>query len=294
MGAAPSDTGPGRGGARPRRPGPRAAPTRASTVGALTVLGCDGSYPGPGGAASGYLVERGPTTVWLDAGPGTFARLQLVKDPVSVDALVLSHEHPDHWADVDSFAVWLRQSGRTQPVPVFAPAGLRRRAYFAGDRLLEWHDVAAGDRVDVGELSCTFDRTDHGPPTLAVRLDPRGAASTAGDASPVGPAGPGAAPASTVGALVYSADTGAGWSVASFGTGIAMFLCEATYTRGQEGRFRHLSGRQAGEMAADAGVGRLVVTHRWPSVPSGALAAEADDAFGRPVHQAVPGRVFEW
>lgn len=264
MGAAPADTGPRRGGK-----GPAAA-------GTLTVLGCDGSYPGPGGAASGYLVEQGGTTLWLDAGPGTFARLQLVKDPAALDALVVSHEHPDHWTDLESFAVWRRQSGASRPVAIFAPAGLRSRSYFGRDRLFDWHEVAGGDRVEVGALTLTFSRTDHGPPTLAVRCDPPGPAPSAADA------------------LVYSADTGPGWSVEALGTGIGTFLCEATYTRDREGSFRHLSGRQAGSMAAAAGVARLVITHRWPSVPSGALAAESDDAFGRPVHQAAPGRVLEW
>lgn len=259
-----SDTGPGRGGTGP------------VAIGTLTVLGCDGSYPGPGGAASGYLVERAGTSIWVDAGPGTFARLQLVRDPGAVDALVLSHEHPDHWTDLDSFAVWLRQSGASRPVPVFAAPGPRTRSYFGGDRLLDWHEVGAGDRVEVGCLTLTFARTDHGPPTNAVRIDP-----AAGDGSPAA-------------ALAYSADTGPGWSVDDLGVGIGTFLCEATYTREREGRFRHLSGRQAGTMAAAAGVGRLVVTHRWPNVTADALAAEADDAFGRPVHQAAPGVVFEW
>lgn len=264
MGATPADRRPGRDGAPP------------SASGTLTVLGCDGSYPGPGGAASGYLIERGGTTVWLDAGPGTFARLQLVRDPAAIDALVLSHEHPDHWTDAESFAVWLRQTEATGAVPVYAPPGPQARSYFGGDPVLDWHEVASGDRIEVGELALTFDRTDHGPPTLAVRVDPL------------------AGGAGAAGALVYSADTGPGWSVEALGDGIGTFLCEATYTRDQEHRFRHLSARQAASMAAAAGVARLVVTHRWPSVPSGALAAEADDAFGRAVHQAEPGRVFEW
>lgn len=261
----------GRGGSEAGRGG-----TEDVATGTLTVLGCDGSYPGPGGAASGYLLERGETTLWLDAGPGTFARLQLVKDPAALDALVLSHEHPDHWTDLESFAVWLRQSGATRPVPVYAAPGPRTRSYFGKDRLLEWHEVEAGDRVEVGCLALTFSRTDHGPPTNAVRVDAAG-----GDGAPAA-------------ALAYSADTGAGWSVEALGTGIGTFLCEATYTRDREGQFRHLSGRQAGAMAAAAGVGRLVVTHRWPSVGADALAAEADDAFGRPVHQAAPGVVLEW
>ena len=66
----------------------------------LTVLGCDGSWPGPGGAGSGYLVRICDTAVVLDAGPGTFAILQEVIDPSEVDAVVISHHHHDHWTDL--------------------------------------------------------------------------------------------------------------------------------------------------------------------------------------------------
>lgn len=238
----------------------------------LTVLGCDGSYPGPGGAASGYLVRHAGTTLWLDAGPGTFANLQAVADPRSVDAIVLSHEHPDHWTDVESFAVWARQN-RSDPVPVHAPAGLRRRSYFAGDPGLAWEEVEPGQALRVGALECRFEATDHGPPTLALRIDTAGPSPRS---------------------LAYSADTGPGWSVAALGEGIGTFLCEATFTRDHEGSSQHLSGRQAGAMAAVAGVGRLVLTHRWPTVSAAALADECAEAFGRPVGQAVIGQVVRW
>jgi len=59
----------------------------------LTVLGCDGSWPGPGGAGSGYLLRVGGTHLLLDAGPGTFAVLQTLVDPSEVDAVVISHHH---------------------------------------------------------------------------------------------------------------------------------------------------------------------------------------------------------
>jgi ribonuclease BN (tRNA processing enzyme) len=270
--------------------------------GTLTVLGCDGSYPGPRGAASGYLVESGGVSVWLDAGPGTFANLQAVADPAQVDAVVLSHEHPDHWTDIESFAVWLRHAVPSAPVPVYAPPGLSERAYFGGDPLLAWrvvepsYRVVVRRRVDGGgdegagghpALACSFAATDHGPPTLAVRFDalasrrpvtaaPRGVATDAAHS------------------LGYSADTGADWSPEELGAGLGVLLCEATYTREHEGQFRHLSGRQAGTLAAAAQVRKLVVTHRWPSVGADALGAEADEAFGRPVHQAEIGRVFQW
>ena len=243
--------------------------------GTLTVLGCDGSYPGPGGSASGYLVRSGAATIWLDAGPGTFARLQEVCFPGTLDAIVLSHEHPDHWTDLESFAVWARLHHNAEPVLVLAPPGLRDRSYFGTARELSWRDIEPSLQVDVGDLRCSFAGTDHGPPTFAVRVE-RGAAE------------PGDRP------LVYSADTGPDWSVEEFGERLWSFVCEAIYTKDHEGSLKHLSGRQAGIMAQRAGVAELVVTHRWPSVAAEALALEAAEAFGRAVYQAIPGMVLEW
>ncbi len=245
----------------------------------LTVLGCDGSYPGPGGAASGYLVRGAGTTIWLDAGPGTFAALQRHLDPGAIDAVVLSHEHPDHWSDLESFAVWLLLNPERPSIPVYAPPGLRARSYFAGLAALEWIEAHPSDTVTVGRQAGGFDvrfvATDHGPPTLASRF------AAVGDPDPAH-------------ALAYSADTGPDWTVAELGHGIGTFLCEATYTVADEGSHHHLSGRQAGSMAAEAGVDRLVVTHRWPTVSAASLADEAGEAFGRGIDQAAPDATFEW
>ncbi len=243
--------------------------------GTLTVLGCDGSYSGPGGAGSGYLVRSAEAVIWLDAGPGTFARLQEVCFPGLLDAVVLSHEHPDHWSDFESFAVWTRFQRAAEPFLVLAPPGLRERSYFGRDRSLAWREVTPPFEIQVKDLRCHFGGTDHGPPTLALRLEK--AEAGADDL-----------------ALVYSADTGPDWSVEELGTGIGTFLCEASYTKEYEGSFKHLSGRQAGAMAQGAGVGDLVVTHRWPTVDAEALGLEAAEAFGRPVYQATPGMVLEW
>lgn len=276
--------------------GAEPAGERSGRGGSLTVLGCDGSYPGPGGAASGYLVRGDGVTVWLDAGAGTFAALQQVTDPAFVDAVVLSHEHPDHWSDVDSFAAWLRGAALGRAVPVYAPPGLRARSYAADDPVLAWHEVAPSWRVVVPPrppaapdgsstggtagvgLRFSFCATDHGPPTLAVRVERAGASG----AAPPGPA------------LGYTADTGPDWSPEELGPGVGLLLCEATYTRDLEGEGRHLSGHQAGVLAAGAGVGRLVLTHRRPSTDPDTLAREAVEAFGGPVEQAAPGRVLWW
>ena len=66
----------------------------------LTVVGCSGSVPGPDSAASSYLVEQDGFRLLLDLGSGAFGALQRHLDPAEVDAVVLSHLHPDHCFDL--------------------------------------------------------------------------------------------------------------------------------------------------------------------------------------------------
>ena len=234
----------------------------------LTVLGCDGSWPGPGGACSGYLVRSSTTTVLLDAGPGTFANLQLVCDPASLDAVVLSHHHSDHWTDLLGLETHARFAAGAAGVRVLAPAGLAARTGLAESPVVTWRTVTDGSSEQVGDLTLRFSRTQHAGETLAVRVSGGGRS------------------------LGYSADSGPGWALADLGDGLDLVLCEATYTAADEGRLDHLSGRQAGEQARKAGARRLVVTHRWPTVDAGTLVAEAASAFGGPVDQAVIGKEF--
>jgi ribonuclease BN (tRNA processing enzyme) len=231
----------------------------------FTVLGCDGSWVGPGGAGSSYLVRTPSSCLLLDCGPGSFARLQLATDPAAVTAVILSHHHPDHWTDLHVLATHARLVlGRE--VDVYAPAELPDRTGLAGEQSLRWHPVTGGDEVRTGEAVCTFRRTEHAAETLAVRIE-------AGRR-----------------VLGYSADSGPGWPLGELGRDLDLVLCEATYTAEHEGTADHMSGRQAGTQARDAGAGRLMVTHRWPTVAASAVASEAALAFGRPVEQAVMGR----
>ncbi|HZM56673.1 MAG TPA: MBL fold metallo-hydrolase [Acidimicrobiales bacterium] len=244
-------------------------PTRPDTATfSLTVLGCDGSWPGPGGAGSGYLVVSDGCRVLLDAGPGTFANLQRVIDPASLDAVIISHHHPDHWTDLHGVATHARFALARESLPVYAPASLAERTDLSGSPGLDWHLVTGGDTVTIGALTCSFHRTDHVDETLAVRIDGGGRS------------------------LGYSADTGPAWSLAEFGRGLDLVLAEATYTVDHEGTAGHMSGRQAGEQARRAGAERLVITHRWPTIDADAVAREATTAFGRPVEQAAIGKEF--
>ncbi len=223
---------------------------------------------GTGGAGSGYLVLCGATHVLVDAGPGCFANLQRWLDPARLNAVVLSHHHPDHWLDIHPLTTHARLVlGRTG-LPVYAPAAVVERSRLGDSATLAWREVSDGATADIGELGFSFHRTDHSFETLAMRIVGGGRS------------------------LGYSADTGPGWSVDELGVGLDLLLSEATYTVDHEGTAGHMSGRQAGEQARRAGARRLVITHRWPTIDPALLVEEAEKAFGGQVEQAGIGKEF--
>jgi ribonuclease BN (tRNA processing enzyme) len=240
---------------------------------AVTVLGCDGSYAGPGGACSGYLVEGGGASVWLDAGAGTLANLQRHLDLDTLDAVVLTHAHPDHWVDVLPYHNVVRYLRPRTGVAVFSPPEVRRLAAEVNGRLepaFDWTEVHGGSSVDVRGLTLSFFRTDHPPETLAVRIDVSGAAS-----------------------FGYSADTGPGWSLSELGPGLDLVMCEASLAPEDERKVQHLTAAQAGTSARAARARHLVITHLQPGVDVDRSRADASAAFGLPVDVAAVGHRYE-
>ncbi len=239
----------------------------------LTVLGCAGSYGSPvGGACSGYLVRAGGALVWVDCGNGTFAHLQQHARVEDIDAVVITHEHPDHCVDIYGLHVLLRYGLERTGFPVYAPEGAEARL---GTLVTDWGDafdwnvIGDGDATRIGDLDLRFSRTDHPPPTYAVELG--------GDGK----------------RLVYTADTGPGWSPDAFGAGADLVLSEATYQEFDKPVSWHLSAHEAGLAARAAGADRLVLTHLWPKLDPVVSAFEGSEAFGGPVTLATPHLVME-
>ncbi|SFK97065.1 Ribonuclease BN, tRNA processing enzyme [Geodermatophilus ruber] len=228
------------------------------------MVGCSGSGPGPASPASCYLVEHDGFRLLVDLGNGSFGALQGLVDPDTVDAVFLSHLHADHCLDVAPFVVWHRYSGRATRgrVPLLAPVGAERRlalAYDAdGEGLTDVFDfvpVGAG-HLDLGPFAVELARTAHPMECYAIRL-------TGGGRS-----------------LVYTGDTGASAAVVDLARGADILLAEAAHpdVPGLPPDL-HLTGREAGEHAAAAGVGRLLLTHVPPWVDSAAQLASAQAVF---------------
>ena len=245
----------------------------------LTIVGCSGSVPGPDSAASSYLVEHEGYRMLLDLGSGAFGALQRHVQRAEVDAVVLSHLHPDHCLDVAPMIVQRRHGLAAVPprIPLLGPAGTHDRLALAydptsRDGLRDLFDLAAvtpGER-ELGPFRLRFERVDHPVPTHAVRVAAGGRT------------------------LVYSADTGPSDALVSVAEGADLLLCEASFEEGPANPpGLHLTGRLAGEHARRAGVGRLLVTHVPPWTDAGRTLDAATAAFGGPTTLVAAGETYE-
>jgi len=232
----------------------------------LTVLGCDGSYAGPGGACSGYLVSAQDTHVWVDCGPGTLANLQQHVDLDALTAVVVTHSHPDHWSDLPAAYNALGYYFDRTGVPVYGTSDTRERLRVAKggdiDGVFEWHTITDRSSFDIDGVHVSCAVTDHPVETLALRVE------------------------SGRSAIGYTADTGSAWSVTTLGPDLDLLLCEATFPEDRAGEFPHLTASEAGSAAAAAGVDRLVLTHLLPGSNHDVARDHGTRAFGREVEIA--------
>jgi len=232
----------------------------------LTVVGCSGSMPGPGSAASCYLVEHNGVRIVLDLGPGSAGALQRYAALETIDAILLSHLHADHCLDACSFVVWHRYADRSHgPVALYGPVGTMERLGAAYEQsasdlsdVFDFHPISSDETgLTIGDMRLSLARTNHPVDTYAIRVE-------AGSTS-----------------LTYSADTGVCPELVRLAKGCDLLLCEAAQPEGELGYppGLHLTGSQAGEHAVEAGVGRLLLTHIPPWVDADTQLTAARTVF---------------
>src|SRR4051812_31138246 len=245
----------------------------------ITVLGKSPSWTDAGGACSGYLVQEGATTILLDCGNGVFGKLRAAADPFALDAVVLSHIHADHILDLVPFAyalLFAGPSGELAPPPLHAPRGGADRLHrlsgiWGSDGLLtRAFDVREYDPdapLVLGDLELRFAPVPHYVPTWAMAFGGR---------------------------IVFGADCAPHDAVVDLARRADTLLLEATLREAEtEPPFGHLTPEQAGELAARAGVARLVVTHLPDHFDEAWVRAQAAQRFGGEVVVAREGASYE-
>ena len=261
-------------------------PQALSALLRLTVLGSSAVRPNAGDACAGYVLESGDHRYLIDCGPGVAGRLLDTFDLASIDAVLLSHGHPDHCSDL----VFLRQALCYAPdagkpadhaLPLYAcqPAIETIEALGAvfSDGGPFWsprvalHPIDPARPLELPGVKITFAATEHYIPCLAMRFEAEGST------------------------IVYGADSGPSEALELLSRGADLLILESTLPRreGFEGQFGHLSAHEAGALAARSGARRLVITHYFDFYDPEALRSAAAAECDIPVEVAAYGRSWD-
>jgi ribonuclease BN (tRNA processing enzyme) len=229
----------------------------------LTVLGGAGAWPPAGGACSGYLVEHAGFRLLVDPGYAVVPRLLELVAADAIDAVLVSHGHPDHVADLNPL---LRARAlRDDPAPVLPAYALpgALRAVLALDRrgmldgALDLREFDAGQAWTIGPFAVHSRLLPHFLPNVGLRL-------TAGGRS-----------------ITYTGDAGPSDELVELAQGTDLLLAEATYAeRVPDDAAAYLnSALEVGRQAARAAADRLMLTHLQPGTDPVASDAAARRSF---------------
>ncbi len=240
----------------------------------LTVLGAGPAYTDRQGASGAcYLVSEGGTHVLLDLGQGSFPRIFPLLAPADLEAVVVSHLHPDHFIDLVPLRHYLRYEFEPpRRMRVVGPRALADRldalhaepGFSAGALDMEWLGEAP-DRI--GALRLEAHLVSHTEESYGVRVASAG--------------GPG---------LVYSGDCGRADDLVPLIRPGDVLLAEVSFGPGPgPAGVLHLDGPAVGRLAAATGAGRVLLTHLLMGRDPDATIASVRASYGGPVELVWPG-----
>ncbi|HEX9635330.1 MAG TPA: MBL fold metallo-hydrolase [Candidatus Limnocylindria bacterium] len=243
----------------------------------LTVIGGSGGYPGRGRPCSGYLVEADGFALLIDPGYGVATALSVADGP-KFDAVLVSHAHPDHCADLNPILrarAWA--DAPLPPLPVHALAGaldavlaLDRPEVLAGSYVLR--NIEPGSELTIGPFEVVAAPLPHPRPNVGMRVGVGGRS------------------------LVYTGDCGPSEQLIELADGANLLLAEASYAEAVPpdvvGSLS--SAVDVGGEAATAKVQRLVLTHLMPRTDEALAITAAARSFAGPISVARPGLSLEF
>ena len=234
----------------------------------LTVLGCEGPFPAPGGGCSSYLVRAGEKKILLDAGSGSLAHLGQCMALTDLDAVVLSHLHFDHMGEIPLLAYALQNTDKK--LDIWMPEGPESvRSLIESFPVFVCHTAAAGETVMLGTVEMSFLPARHPVPAVGVRIRHHSRS------------------------VVYTGDTNTFPDMASAYAGADVLLIDGGLTAEQWTEEKpHLSAAMAAQVSLDAGARQAILTHFAPEARK-RLLNEARDIAPRMLG-AAPMRIYEF
>jgi ribonuclease BN (tRNA processing enzyme) len=240
----------------------------------LTVIGHWGAYPAAREATSGYLLQTDELNVLLDCGSGVLSHVQTYLPLEKLDAVILSHYHTDHMADIYSLQyatmILTLLGKREKPLTIYAREDHQVFETLHYETYCQAQAISTETLLQLGDIQFSFFENVHPAPCLSIRAE-------RGDR-----------------VLAYTADSEWTDELLKTANGADVLLCEASLYDKQRGTIKgHLTGKQAGELAARAGAKNLILTHLPHYGDHQELLAEAQEVFRGSIELAALGKTVE-
>ncbi|KRL04799.1 MBL fold metallo-hydrolase [Liquorilactobacillus oeni] len=241
----------------------------------ITVLGMYGGYPYAGKGTSSYLLQGNNFNLLLDCGSGALLSLEQHLDPLKLNAVLLSHYHYDHIADVGVLQYYWQLNNKSgNLLPIY---GHKEDEQHFNE--LSWPQATEGHAYDpqklleVGPYRISFLRTKHPVAAFAMRITE----------------------IATNKVFVFTADTAYFEKLAEFAQGADLLLTDTNFSAEKKGTKWHMTSRESGILAKQAGTKRLVISHLPQNVEFSKLQKETAAAAGNKVTVEVAdvGKKFE-
>lgn len=239
----------------------------------LQVMGCWAPFPRPGEACSGYLLSTGSTHVLIDCGHSAASHLAAALNPERLDAVIISHFHPDHYVDLYALRHMIRaalmRGTRQNPLPVYLPVqNTPEYQTFASMGELQIRPLQEKSSFMAGDIQLECLPVEHSLPCFAIRAVHQGPS------------------------FLYTADTSWHNRLQEAVSGVNVLLCEASLLENASdyaAQIGHMTTAQAGRLAQTGGVGHLIATHFWPDYDIGQLQNEIRQAYSGKLTMASQG-----
>lgn len=242
----------------------------------LTVLGCLGAYPYEGQGTTSYLLQADGFNLLLDAGSSTLVELEKELDPLDLDAVILTHYHHDHIADLGVLQYYWQLYPTQTPKPILPIYGHTEDEFHFNDLTMEGvtegHAYFEAEELKLGPFLVTFMKTIHPVPCYAMRFVEE----------------------KTGAVFVFTGDSGYLEAFNEFAKDADLFLADTYLFDGNERHKAHFTAGESGTFAKNAAVKKLVLTHLPQQGDLEELRQQAAAASeGIPVELAQPHKVFE-
>ncbi|PPA72392.1 MBL fold metallo-hydrolase [Jeotgalibacillus proteolyticus] len=237
----------------------------------VTVVGFWGGYPKVNEASTGYLIEQDGYRFLLDCGSGVLSQLQRYMAPEELDALVVTHYHPDHVADIGvlQHAVLIQHFLQEKPFHISAYGHTEDQQGFeslAYKELMSKNAYIPSEDLQLGPFTLSFLKTTHPVPCYAVKV------------------------ISSEGSFVFTADSAYQDSFIPFAEGVDLLISECNFYKGMSAApAGHMTSEDAGMLAHSAGVKALMLSHLPHFGELEQLADEAKEIYKGEVMLAASG-----